>query len=117
LKQTAERICQTLRAEDTVARISGDEFLAILGDISEQQDIANVAQKINQALSQPIHHGHNSILVGASIGISLFPDDASDLDTLKRLADKAMYSVKNTEKNKFQFINSAHLQKPSTTNQ
>ena len=110
LQQTAQRIRQAIRAEDTIARISGDEFLAILGDVTEPQAVANIAKKIILTLSQPILQGDKSMSVGASIGISLFPDDASDLDTSKRLADDAMYRVKKTGKNNFTFINSVKNQ-------
>ena len=110
LQQTAQRIRQAIRAEDTIARIGGDEFLAILGDVSESQSIANIAGKIILELSQPIVQGNKSMSVGASVGISLFPDDASDLDTLKRLADEAMYKVKKIGKNNLTFMNSAKYQ-------
>lgn len=115
LQQTAQRISRTIRIEDTIARISGDEFLAILGDISEPQAVADIAKKIILVLSQPIFQGDNSMSVGASIGISLFPDDANDLDTLKRLADEAMYKVKKSGKNNIAFINSGKYQTNAST--
>jgi len=105
LQISAKRMCQVVRVNDTIARISGDEFLAILDDVTEKQAAAEVAKKIIIALSQTINRDDASLLVGASIGISLFPDDAGDVDTLKRLADAAMYKVKKAGKNNFTFVN------------
>lgn len=107
LQQTAQRIRQTIRSNDTIARISGDEFLVILGDVSEVQLISNVAFKIASTLSNPIIQGSKIMAAGASIGIAIFPDDATDLDTLKRLADEAMYKVKREGKSSYSFINAS----------
>ncbi|MCP9859246.1 MULTISPECIES: GGDEF domain-containing protein [unclassified Cyanobium] len=107
LREVAQRMCHTVRNDDTVARIGGDEFLAILGDVSEREIAASIANKFVSALTLPIHHGDHSIVVGASVGISLFPDDASDLDTLRKLADEAMYKVKQSGKSNFMFTTPA----------
>lgn len=103
LKETARCMLQIVRAEDTVARRSGDEFLVILGNVTEKQDISTAAKRIITEISQPINHNEISFTVGASIGISIFPDNSRDPEELKRFADKAMYEVKNAQKNGFSF--------------
>lgn len=103
LKEVAQRLKTAVRASDTAARIGGDEFLVILGDLSEAEQAADVAAKILHTLAAPITHGRHQIGIGASIGISLFPDHAGELDALKKAADTAMYRVKAAGKNAFVF--------------
>ena len=104
LQITGQRIQATIRQADTAARISGDEFLVILGDIDNSQSAAAIAEKLLLAIARPIEHTSNTLTISASIGIAIYPDNGSDLDTLKRKADEAMYSVKKTCKNHYAFF-------------
>jgi diguanylate cyclase (GGDEF)-like protein len=103
LKEVAGRLLKALRAEDTAARVGGDEFIAILGTLPDAQVAARIAERAIATISSPIDCQGNSISVGASIGIGLFPDHADDAQTLRRVADAAMYSVKRSGKNRFAY--------------
>ena len=102
LKGTASRLSACVRQSDTVARMGGDEFIVILTNLSRPEDGALVARKILAALSQPIAvSGATSCTVGASIGISLFPDHATEAAQLVSAADTAMYAAKRAGKNDY----------------
>lgn len=103
LKQVARRLADSLRAGDTVGRLSGDEFGIILGDLRTPADVHNVAQKIIQVFSAPFPLDGHELRVTASIGISMYPADGDDRDTLIRAADKAMYRAKEKGPNNFHF--------------
>ena len=103
LQQFAHRLRETLRAEDTVARISGDEFVVLLEDIHSSAAIAQVARKVIEALKQPFVAEHNEIRVTASIGISLFPNDGRNVAVLLRNADAAMYRAKEEGGSSYEF--------------
>ena len=103
LKETAQRMRQIVRANDTVARRSGDEFLVILESQGDTQYFSITAERIIREISQPIHHNNMWFTVGASIGIAIFPDHSRNIEELKSLADQAMYDVKNQQKNSFSF--------------
>jgi diguanylate cyclase (GGDEF)-like protein len=103
LVAVAQRLKSTIRVEDTAARIGGDEFLVVLGDLHDASVAATAAEKLIAALSLPIVLGEITLQVGASIGISIFPDHATDTDALRTLADHAMYRVKKLGKNGFAY--------------
>jgi len=104
LKTVAERMLACVRQSDTVARFGGDEFVAILENLDGPENAAKVAQKVLAKLSAPIAvPGGQTATVGASIGISTFPDDGTTMDALAHAADQAMYAVKNAGRNGFQF--------------
>jgi diguanylate cyclase (GGDEF)-like protein len=103
LQEVAKRVSGALRAGDTAARVGGDEFIAILGALQNGQLAAQVARRVIASISRPIDCAGHSISVGASIGIGLFPDHADDAQSLRRVADKAMYKVKRTGRNCFEF--------------
>ena len=103
LQALANRLTKSVRAEDTVARIGGDEFLVILGNLHDRQEASPVAEKIVANMGRPIDHGGQSIICGASVGIAIFPDDAADATTLRRLADRAMYQVKRSGTNGYAY--------------
>ena len=96
LKEVARRLRQCVRASDTVARMGGDEFTILLPEISEQGDVRAVAQKILDAMKTPLLLAGRDVIITTSIGISLFPRDGRDGDTLLKNADAAMYRVKGS---------------------
>jgi diguanylate cyclase (GGDEF)-like protein/PAS domain S-box-containing protein len=106
LNQVAQRMLSCVRETDTVARFGGDEFLIIATEINAPENAAHIAEKVIQLISQPFIYNGQQAIVGASIGIALFPDHGEDMDQLIRQADQAMYSVKNAGKNGFRFVNS-----------
>jgi len=112
----AHRLQALLRASDTVARYAGDEFTAILRHIDDRADIASAAAKVLSGMQAPLILDNGSELqVTASIGVSVFPDDAGDAEALIRHADMAMYSAKGQGRNQVQaFANApaeAHRQR------
>jgi diguanylate cyclase (GGDEF)-like protein/PAS domain S-box-containing protein len=104
LRTVAARLTQCVRATDTVARLSGDEFTIILQDLERDQDAGHVAQKILEALSQPIDINGRSLVAHASLGIALFPFDAKDPDLLMAQADRGMYRAKEKGGQCYQFV-------------
>ncbi len=103
----ARRLAGSIRAEDTVARIGGDEFIAIVGNLADAEAVKTVGTCIGEAVARPIVVAGHSIQVGASIGIALFPDDAEDLEGLRSAADRAMYQVKKSGKGRFALASAA----------
>ena len=103
LREAALRMTKCTRRADTVARMGGDEFIGICGRIAAAEDAGVVAKKINSALSMPFYLGGKECNIGASIGISLYPQDGEDVDTLLKKADTAMYRVKERGKGGFAF--------------
>ncbi len=103
LKQVAERLRTQVRESDAVARLGGDEFVVVLIDIARPEDVAQVARKILRTLSAPVDLGGDEIVLSASIGISLSPEDGSDVKTLLRHADAALYYAKESGKNNYCF--------------
>lgn len=103
LKSIASRASMAIRDSDTFARLGGDEFVVLLEGIDDTQDVINVAQKLQSAISQPIQLESHNLHSSASIGIAMYPDDGERIDELLRCADAAMYRVKAQGKNSFQF--------------
>lgn len=103
LQVIAERLEASLRSSDTVARLGGDEFVVLLEGIADREGVAEVAEKLLEALSQPVQLGDREVYTGGSIGISLFPSDGEDVDTLFKNADTAMYHAKEGGRNTFRF--------------
>jgi diguanylate cyclase (GGDEF)-like protein/PAS domain S-box-containing protein len=99
ITEVGRRIRQCVRAVDTVGRVSGDEFGVLLNELGQPDDAALVAQKIIDALAQPFDLDGNEAFVTASIGISVFPADGVDAETLIKNADMAMYRVKESTRN------------------
>ncbi|MFQ5603100.1 MAG: putative bifunctional diguanylate cyclase/phosphodiesterase [bacterium] len=105
LKSVASRLQFCIRESDSVARLGGDEFTIVLDQITQMQDAAKVSQKIIKELEKPFHVEGNELNVTASIGISLYPTDGKDIDTLVRNSDIAMYRAKREGNNLYQFYN------------
>jgi diguanylate cyclase (GGDEF)-like protein/PAS domain S-box-containing protein len=105
LGTVARRLESCIRQSDTASRMGGDEFTVILGNLDRgTHDAALVAEKILQALSAPVPlPGGESCSIGASVGISLYPEDSDDLERLLSAADTAMYAVKREGKNGYRF--------------
>jgi len=103
LRGFARRASQCLRANDTLSRMGGDEFVAVLSEIKSSQDAGVVAARILAALEKPFAVDGNELHVSSSIGISVCPDDSDDLDALLRNADVAMYAVKKAGRNSYRF--------------
>ena len=103
LMQISQRLSLLLRESDTVARLGGDEFVILLEDIERDEQAAVVARKVLTAIAQPITLRNVEFLPTASVGISFFPKDGQDNETLLRNADTAMYRAKELGKNTFEF--------------
>jgi len=103
LQQAATRLQQLIRASDTVSRLGGDEFMILLEDLDDGKKAAIVAEKIIRALAQPFGFEGHQLYVSSSIGISLYPQDGCDAETLMKNADAAMYRVKDSGRNNFHF--------------
>jgi diguanylate cyclase (GGDEF)-like protein/PAS domain S-box-containing protein len=104
LKEVAERLEKQLREVDTICRMGGDEFVVVLPEIKRAADAANVAAKILETVSQPFVIQERELHITPSVGISVFPDDGRDTETLIRNADAAMYHAKETGRANYQFF-------------
>ena len=107
LKTVGERLMTCTRGSDTVARIGGDEFVVLLGYLEEPEDARHVAQKVLDALSEPVMIDTHELKVTPSIGICAYPHDGEDVETLMRNADTAMYHAKQMGRNNYQFFTQA----------
>ncbi|MFK2899055.1 EAL domain-containing protein [Dyella jejuensis] len=102
LVAVTQRLRSSVRASDTVARYAGDEFIIVLRHIVKTDDVLRIAEKIVQLMDAPLHLDDGPELqVTASIGISFFPEDAPDAETLLKHADEAMYAAKSMGRNKY----------------
>ncbi len=107
LRELAQRLQNCIRHDDTVARLGGDEFMVVLGDIERIEEVVIVTKKIVAALGKPINLQAHELSISASIGISLFPDDADNREDLVRIADTAMYAAKGQGRNRYTFYTAA----------
>jgi len=103
LRVVAKRIEATIRQEDTLARLSGDEFTVIMEDLYHPEDASVLAEKILSVLQKPMYIDEYTLYISGSIGISLYPEDAADAESLLKYADTAMYKAKENGRNTFQF--------------
>ena len=104
LQSVGERLMATVRTTDTVCRQGGDEFVILLPEIEQPQDATHIAQKLLDAFVVPHFVGGQELHITLSIGISIYPDDGIDLDTVMQNADTAMYHAKKSGRNNFQFF-------------
>jgi diguanylate cyclase (GGDEF)-like protein/PAS domain S-box-containing protein len=104
LQEAGRRISSCVRQSDTVARLGGDEFTIILHELHGNSHIEKVAQKIISRLEEAFQLGDEVVHVSGSIGITLYPIDASDIDTLLKNADQAMYAAKKNGRNCYSYF-------------
>lgn len=103
LKAVVERLKQNTRESDTLARLGGDEFMLILLQVRGKENATNVARKLQASFKEAFKINEHSFSITASIGISIYPFNSQDADTLTRQADSAMYQAKEAGKNTFRF--------------
>lgn len=101
LQAVAQRLVSFLRASDTAARLGGDEFVVLLGGLGSSEGLEPLLQRLIQAIGEPICIRGVDAVVSASIGVAMYPQDATEPDTLLRQADIAMYAAKAAGKNRF----------------
>jgi diguanylate cyclase (GGDEF)-like protein len=103
LRMASKRLKEAIRPHDYVVRLGGDEFVVVLDAINHKTDAAHVAERIQHAFQDGFRIAQSVLSIGASVGISLFPDDGTDSETLLRHADIAMYSIKTSGKRNYRF--------------
>ncbi len=105
LQAVAERLKKCVRGNDTVSRQGGDEFVLMLTEIGDIDQVAHIAHNILQAVDMPYQLEGNAVTITTCIGISMYPDDAEEMEALVRNADTAMYHAKESGRNGYQFFN------------
>lgn len=104
LQEVAQHLKAAIRETDVVARLGGDEFTITLNDIDSSQEAADIAEKIIAATASPVCLAGKQVMVSTSLGISFYPDDGLEAETLLKNADIAMYRAKSEGKNNYQFF-------------
>jgi len=104
LQEAAHRIRECVRESDLIARLGGDEFAVVLTELTESSHIDDIADKISRHLAEPYRIGQEVVYVSGSTGITLYPDDAEDMETLLKNADQAMYVSKRKGRNCFSYF-------------
>jgi diguanylate cyclase (GGDEF)-like protein/PAS domain S-box-containing protein len=104
LQSISKRLLDCVRSTDTVCRQGGDEFVILLSDVAHAKDAAITAEKILAALSEPHSIDHQELVVSASIGIVIYPEDGKTAEALLKNADAAMYQAKECGRNNYQFL-------------
>ena len=107
LVELSKRMKEALREGDTLARIGGDEFIAIMVDLDDTDDKEPVLERLLKVAAEPITLGDSVVQVSLSIGVTLYPQDGADADQLMRHADQAMYVAKQAGKNQYQLFDAA----------
>jgi len=110
LQEIGGRLVAAVRAEDTVARMGGDEFTILLADLHDRRGAAAVAQKVLEAVRHPVNVDEHELYVTTSVGIAIFPDDGDDAEALLKNADRAMYRAKELGRDNFQFATVAKFE-------
>lgn len=106
LQETGKRLKLALRKTDTVARLSGDEFMVIIDELQNLEQAKELAVKVLHLFDQPFQMNKHLFHTSTSIGLAVFPDDATDAENLLKSADMALYKVKDTGRNNFSFFDS-----------
>ncbi|MDD2701903.1 MAG: PAS domain S-box protein [Sideroxydans sp.] len=102
------RLQDVLRAGDTLARLGGDEFVMLFNELPKVEECYRVLERVMEVISQPVVLKDRQVVVSASIGVTLYPEDDADGDTLLRHADQAMYIAKQSGKNRFHLYDAMH---------
>jgi diguanylate cyclase (GGDEF)-like protein/PAS domain S-box-containing protein len=108
--EAAHRLVASVRETDTVARMGGDEFTIILNELDDIENIERAATSILRSLAMPFHIDESVVYISASMGITLYPNDATDIDDLLKNVDQAMYVAKKAGRNRHSYF-TQHLQK------
>lgn len=111
LVDITRRLQEALRAGDTLARLGGDEFVLLFNDLEEAIECFQILDRVMDTIAAPMRFGSRQVGVSASIGVTFYPADNEDGDTLMRHADQAMYIAKQTGKNRYHQYDSAHDQR------
>ncbi len=104
LQEVARRLRECVRDDDTVSRQGGDEFVLLLVRLADPRDAARVAEKLIRSIQEPIFIDGHELRIGASVGISLFPQDGRDVRTLMKQADTALYHVKESGRGRYSYF-------------
>jgi len=104
LQEASRRLTEIMRSSDTVARLGGDEFTVLIPNVKELTLVEDIANRILQELSQRYIIDGNDAFISASVGVTVFPDDGDDVDSLMRNADSAMYRAKDNGRNTLQYF-------------
>jgi diguanylate cyclase (GGDEF)-like protein len=104
LKEVGSRLLSTVRKSDSIARIGGDEFTVISREVYNKKNAGILAERIISSIKQPFHLKNKESIIGASIGISFYPEDGTDVKALLKKADIAMYNAKRLGKNNYQYF-------------
>lgn len=104
LQEAAHRISECIRGTDTVSRLGGDEFTIILSELPDNTKVENIAQLIINRLSEVFYINGETVHVSGSVGITMFPDDATSIEVLMKNADQAMYAAKKKGRNRFSYF-------------
>ena len=104
LVEIANRLQKVVREIDTVSRLSGDEFTIILGNINDQLAVQPICQELLDAMARPFQLDNEKVFLTASIGVTFYPQDSKDIESLQRNADQAMYAAKAEGSNRFNFF-------------
>jgi diguanylate cyclase (GGDEF)-like protein len=107
LKLVTARLQACLREPDTLARMGGDEFMVVINEVQEDAIANSIAERLRTALHRPFLVADHELYVTASIGIAMCPRDGTDVSTLRRDADAAMYTAKRSGKDRVMFFTSA----------
>jgi diguanylate cyclase (GGDEF)-like protein len=107
LTQAAKRIQDSLREVDTVARMGGDEFTVVVTELRDPTHLSAILPKLLRSLSSAFQLGHEQVFVSASIGVTIYPDDGLEIETLMKNADQALYAAKGAGRNRFSFFTPA----------
>jgi diguanylate cyclase (GGDEF)-like protein len=107
LQSIAKRLVECVRASDTVSRQGGDEFVVLLSEVKQSEDAVNTAKRVLQAVAKAHYIDQHDLHVTTSIGVSIYPDDGLDAETLIKNADTAMYQAKTNGRQSYQFFKPA----------
>jgi len=114
LQEASRRLKSCVRETDTVARLGGDEFTIILGEVDDMKNVERIAENVLHNLAMPFNLGTEVSYISASIGVTIYPADASDAEVLLKNADQAMYAAKNQGRNRYHYFTQS-MQKTAQT--